>query len=176
MKEIYPLIRDVYYKRSDTPFYKRQACRAFLFKDNKFCLLHIVGEDKFGKRDHYETPGGGVENGEDNITTLKREILEETGYTIKNIQEIGYISIEYALLNRIDVENYYYCECDTLNERHLLDYEKELKFDQTWFSVDEALEMYKTKKCVKCGQMIHEREYNALLYLKKLFESDSIKK
>ena len=175
MKEIYPIIHDTFYKKANTPFYVRQAARAFLFKDNKFCLLHILGEDKFGKRDHYETPGGGVENNEDLLQTLTREMGEETGYTIKNIQEIGKISIEYKLLNRIDVENYFYCECNSLHETHLLDYEKKLTFEQEWFTIDEAIEMYKTKKTFLCGKMIHEREYNALLYLKKLIDEKKIK-
>lgn len=175
MREIYPIIHDTYYKRANSPFYKREAARAFLFKDNKFCLLHILGNDKFGPRDHYETPGGGVEKGENLIDTLKREMSEETGYTIKNIQEIGKISIEYALLNRVDVENYFYCEIDEKHETHLLDYEKKLSFDLTWFTIDEAIEMYKYKNTIACGKMIHEREYNALMHLKKQIESNEIK-
>jgi len=166
MKEIYPIVKDVYYKKSNSNFYIRQAVRAFLFKDNKFCLLHIKGKDQFGIRDHFETPGGGVENCEDFITTLKREMSEETGYEIQNIKEIGKISIEYNLFNRIDVENFYYCEVKSHHETHLLDYEKELFDNLEWFTIDEALEMYNTKKEQLVGSMIHERDKNALLYLK----------
>ncbi len=169
MKEIYPIIKDLYYPVDETQgkFYIRQAVRAFLFKDDKFLLIHINGTDKFGKRDHYETPGGGVESGEDFKESLCREIDEETGFKIKNIKEIGKISIEYNLFNRIDVENFYYAEVSGKGEQHLLDYEKELFGSYEWFSIDEALEMYKNKKVTKVGSMIHERDMNALLYLKR---------
>ncbi len=176
MKEIYPLIKDSFYKRANTKFYVRHAARAFLFKDNKFCLLHIFGTDAFGKRDHFETPGGGIEKGEDLVTALKREIKEETGYDIKNINEIGKISIEYKLLNRIDVEYYFYAEISEKHETHLLDYEKKLSFEPYYFTIEEALHMYKSNVQTGCGKMIHEREYNALLYLKKLLDHNIIKK
>ena len=169
LKEIYPIVKDLYYPvdESVNDFYIRQAVRAFLFRDNKFCLIHITGKDKFGKRDHYETPGGGVENGEDFKESLKREISEETGYTIKNIKEIGKIAIEYHLFNRIDVENFFYADVDEAHESHLLDYEKALFSNYEWFTVDEAINMYQTKKETTVGKMIHERDLNALLYLKK---------
>jgi 8-oxo-dGTP pyrophosphatase MutT (NUDIX family) len=167
MKEIYPLIKDTFYKKSDSKFYIRKAVRAFLFnEENKFCLLYINGTDKFGKRDHFETPGGGVENDENLIDTLKREMSEETGYTIKDIKEIGKISIQYNLLNRIDEEYYYYCKTDSLHETSLLEYEKNLFEGLKWFTIDEAIDMYKHYKTNGCGIMIHERDLNALLYLK----------
>ena len=176
MKEIYPLIKDSFYKRGHTKFYIRHAARCFLFNNDKFCLLHILGEDAFGKRDHFETPGGGIEKEENLVEALKREIKEETGCDIKNINEIGKISIEYKLLNRIDVEYYFYAEISERHETHLLDYEKKLSFDPYYFTIDEAIEMYKTSKQTGCGKMIHERELNALLYLKNLLEKGDIKK
>ena len=166
MKEIYPIVKDLYYKKENNNYKVREAVRGFLFKDNKFCLIHIKGEDKFGKRDHFETPGGGVENNEDYITTLKREMSEETGYSITNIKEIGKIAIEYNIISRIDVEYFYYCEAFSLHETHLLDYEKELFSNLEWFTIDEAIDMYKYRKVQTVGSMIHERDYNALLYLK----------
>ncbi|UKI49431.1 MAG: complex I NDUFA12 subunit family protein [Clostridium sp.] len=40
----------------------RLIARGFVLnKENKICLLHIIGEDEFGNRDYYESPGGGVE-------------------------------------------------------------------------------------------------------------------
>lgn len=166
MKEIYPIVKDTYYTRTSTIYKTREAVRCFLFKDNKFCLIHVKGEDAFGKRDHFETPGGGVENNESYIDTLIREMNEETGAEIKNIKEIGKIKIEYNLISRIDIELFYYAEVKEIHEAHLLDYEKELFDNLEWFTIDEAIQMYKYKSCETVGQMIHERDYNALLYLK----------
>ena len=42
--------------------------------------------EKFGL---YSLPGGGIDDGEDVLTALKREILEETGCTCGSIAELG---------------------------------------------------------------------------------------
>jgi 8-oxo-dGTP diphosphatase len=39
-------------------------------------------------RGHYLLPGGGIENGEDKIGAIKREIMEELGCVIENIKEL----------------------------------------------------------------------------------------
>ena len=50
-------------------------------KDNNVALMKARG--------HYLLPGGGVEAGEDKIAALKREILEEVGCQIEQIEEFG---------------------------------------------------------------------------------------
>ena len=93
--EYYGLIRDFIYPRSEIKI-NRKTVRVILVNERKeIALLHILGKDKFGDRDHYETIGGGVNVNEDLITSLRREVLEEVGYTIKNIKEIGKIDKTY---------------------------------------------------------------------------------
>ena len=90
--EYYGLIRDFIYPRSEIKI-NRKTVRVILVNEKKeIALLHILGKDKFGDRDHYETIGGGVNVNEDLITSLRREVLEEVGYTIKNIKEITFIN------------------------------------------------------------------------------------
>lgn len=53
----------------------RIAVRGIIFKDGKLLMTESDdGELKF--------PGGGMEEGEDDIQTLIRETLEETGFTV----------------------------------------------------------------------------------------------
>ena len=93
--EYYGLIRDFIYPRSEINMI-RKTVRVILVNEKKeIALLHILGKDKFGDRNHYETLGGGVKDNEDLITSLIREVKEEAGYTIKNIKPLGKISIEY---------------------------------------------------------------------------------
>ncbi len=167
MREIYPIVKDIYYRKTNNSYKERKAVRCFLFNGDKFCLIHINGEDDFGKRDHFETPGGGVEEGESYIETLKREMSEETGCEIENIKEIGKIAIEYNLINRKDIEYFYYATVMKIHETHLLDYEKDLFSNLEWFTIDEAIKLYKTYNTKTVGKMIHERDYNALIYLKR---------
>ena len=106
------LINDTIYPL-DGELKHRKTVRVILMNSNsEVGLIHIKGIDKFGNRDHYETIGGGVELNEDLIDTLKREVKEEAGYTIKNIKEIGHIDIQYNLLNRIDEGYFFYAEID----------------------------------------------------------------
>lgn len=148
---------------------KRKTVRAILINDKKeIALLHIVGIDQFGNRNHYETPGGGVEINEDLVSALKREILEETGYTIKNIQEIAHIDIQYNLLKRIDEGFFYFCKVDKYIDVNLNEYEKELFKDIKWISVQEIDNFYLTSKVENVGKMIHKRDYLLIKKAKEL--------
>lgn len=80
----------------------RQAARAIVFDDQQnIALLHVE------KGGYYKLPGGGVEDGEDLITALKRECLEEIGCHVDVGQELGMI-IEYRGKYNIKQESYGY--------------------------------------------------------------------
>lgn len=156
--EYYGLIKDNIYKKSNINYY-RKTVRAVLVNEKKeIGLLHIIGKDIFGERDHYETPGGGVNDNEEFINTLKREILEECGYSIKNIKEIGKIDIEYFVLNRVDEGYFYYCEIDSYLGNNLEEYEKSVIKEIKWISINDILEIYKNFNVQNVGKMIHKRD------------------
>jgi 8-oxo-dGTP pyrophosphatase MutT (NUDIX family) len=165
--QIYKFINGRYYKDFNREKKIRQTVRCFLFHENKIALVHVKGIDMFGIRDHFETPGGGVEEGETLETALRREILEEVGYEIDNISYIGEAPIEYNLLNRIDNGHFFIAHTKNFIGRNLLDYEKALDFSIEWFCVDELIQMYETKKVSLVGNMIHERDYNVFKYIQK---------
>ena len=167
MRKINDIIKDTYYKKEMNNPALRIAVRAILLDDNdNIAYLHIKGEDKFGKRDHLESPGGGVDENETLEEALKRELLEELGAKIEILNEIGYIDIEYSLLNRIDRENYFLCRLKSLtNETHLLAYEKTLFDGLKWIQINDAISFFKTNKNHLVGNMIHEREMKVLQYI-----------
>lgn len=64
----------------------RRAARAVLYNDkNQIAIMNfsILGSSKL--------PGGGIDDGEDIIAALHREIEEETGYRITDIKELGVV-------------------------------------------------------------------------------------
>ena len=165
--EDYGIINDFIYPKSEIKRV-RKTVRAILVNDKKeIGLIHILGKDKFGDRDHYETLGGGVNDNEDLITSLIREIKEEAGYTIKNIKPIGKINIEYFILNRIDEGNFFYAEIDEYIGNSLEDYEKEIFDKVEWFSISEIENLYK-KEVFNVGKMIHKRDYFMINKVKEL--------
>lgn len=66
----------------------RQAARCVLMDEMQRVALIYFDRDKY-----YKLPGGGVDEGEDIIDALKREVLEETGYVIQpeSITAVGIV-------------------------------------------------------------------------------------
>ena len=70
----------------------RNVARAIVINDkNEIALIHVFGDDIFGHRDYFETPGGGVKDNELIEDAVLREILEEIGYKCKIEASIGWI-------------------------------------------------------------------------------------
>ena len=118
---------------------RRHAVRGVVRQNNKILLIQSSLKDvKF--------PGGGIEAGESIEEALKREITEESGYTVQRIKEhLGYIeewtdafeSDEHVFAMRSD----FYAV--TIEEKQdalrLDDYEAELGFHPVWLTLDEAI-------------------------------------
>jgi len=65
----------------------RKAARAIVLDDlNQVALL------KVGNHNYYKLPGGGIEEGEDKIEALHRELAEELGCKAEIIDEVGQIT------------------------------------------------------------------------------------
>lgn len=72
------------------PTYRvRPSARAVLLDDtSQVALMHVVGDN------YYKLPGGGIDEGEDIDTGLRRELLEEVGASsVDIIGEVGQIDI-----------------------------------------------------------------------------------
>ena len=65
-------------------YYERRAARAVLRDRNgKVALMYA------SKRQYYKLPGGGIDDGEEVIEALSRELMEETGCIAKIAQNLG---------------------------------------------------------------------------------------
>ena len=75
---------------SDQPIsFTRHAARAVLFNtQGQVAVMYFTANGS------YKLPGGGVDDGEDTVTALHREIREETGYEITDVTELGEV-VEY---------------------------------------------------------------------------------
>jgi 8-oxo-dGTP pyrophosphatase MutT (NUDIX family) len=88
-------------------------------------------------------PGGGVDDNEDNTTAIRREIAEEVGMTVFNIESSetviqyrDYISKKYIIQGyKARFQN----DLGTTNPQD----EGESKFTYAWHSIDDAIELLK---------------------------------
>ena len=152
-------VKDNYYPCEGID-YERITVRCIVKdKDNKVAVLYINCDDElFGFRDHYELPGGGVENNEDLITALHREIKEEIGVTIKEIKEIGIVKVDYHPFRRTDVAYYYSALVDCFGENNLTTDEQKLVKSIEWIEENKLLQIFQNEVNCKVANIIYKRE------------------
>lgn len=120
--------------------FKRRASRAIVLKQEDILLLYTKRYNDFS------FPGGGVEEGEDLILGLHRELEEETGArNIRIIKEFGYIDEmrphsrpEYDLMHMLSY--FFVCEIDAaLEQAKMEQYEIENGMEVRWVNIHDAI-------------------------------------
>jgi 8-oxo-dGTP diphosphatase len=87
--ELLKEIHDEKFPDGDPDIKIREASRIVAFDKNGLVPLLFVS-----KQNYHKLPGGGIDEGEDKLEALDREVLEETGCTIEVTGEVGEI-VEY---------------------------------------------------------------------------------
>ncbi len=136
-----------------------------LNNEGKIALHHVFGlyGEEFGFRDYYETPGGGVKRNEDLVAALKRECLEELGYEIEILCEIGEVDDYYNLLERKNLNHYFLCKIK--GEKKDTDFVSKgdsLIKETVWVSLSEAKLLYDSHKTTPLSRLVCNREYPIL--------------
>lgn len=129
-------------KKQNIKYDTRKATRAILFNDeNKIAILHVANVG------FHTLPGGGLKDTEDVKEALKREVLEETGYEIKEIKELGKI-ISYRNNDKVIQTDFGYT-AKTFRKIQEPQYSKgEIKDGMTleWCPLDTAIELLQKEK------------------------------
>ena len=174
-KQIGPLIDDELVglgkKDVDEAKLKRfYGARAILLNDkNQIGLIHATN------RGWYKLPGGRREDDEMWGENLRREVIEETGYKIKNLASLGYTVNIRADWDMYAIATMYLCKTGEFVGKHQMDDEVEDGDTLEWFdSFDDAiaaLEAVDLKKIDFYGAYFFtRREIEALKYAKQVYK------
>ena len=150
----------------------RNIVRAIVYDENRmFYFVRAVRDDEFGKATLIETSGGGVENGEDLITAIQRELKEELGVYVDVVCKIGIVSDYYNLIHRHNINNYFLCKIKSFGQKNLTQDEIE-KFHLSTLkmSYEEAVIEYENRKNSKLGTLIANRELPVLHRAKEMLD------
>ncbi len=153
-------------------FVIREGARGVLMNDkNQVALIHSVN------RGWYKLPGGGREKDELIYENLERELLEETGYKVKDIKALGYeinIRSQWQMIGKAYL---FLCHIDKFIGKKQMPDEIEDGDTLEWFDTfDDAIAALETVKLDKIGfygaYFFTRREIDTLNYAKKEFERE----
>jgi 8-oxo-dGTP diphosphatase len=150
----------------------RKIVRAVVLDEqNRIALTKINNTDKFGIRDYYELPGGGVQKGETLLRALSREMEEEIGCEISVIKEIGKVIDYYNLILR-ENHNYFYLVRVLNRVPSRLEPEEIERIEAiVWVPIDEAIRLYEKMQNILVGKLVKQRELPILQRAQKMINS-----
>lgn len=128
---------------------------------NQSGMYAVMYSDKFKL---YSLPGGGVEDGEDVLTALCREVYEETGCVCDEIKELGIVEENRASLDYTQI-NYYYVVTTTHQpgENHLTESEQASRTVVQWHTFEEMVRLINEQEFDRVqGKYLKARDVAAL--------------
>lgn len=151
----------------------RKIARAIVYdKMGNFYFVRAVRDDDFGKATLIETAGGGVGQGEDLITAIKRELKEELGVQVDVVCKIGVVSDYYNLIHRHNINNYFLCQINTFGEKNLtVDEIESFHLSTLKLTYDEAVHEYENRANTKLGRLVANRELPILKRAKEIINN-----
>ncbi len=121
----------------------REVARAIVMDENgDFAVHKIRRDDVFGEYEYYETPGGGIDEGESPSEAVIRECEEELGYKIEIIKELGIIKDEYALIGRKNINYYFLAKRKEYVGKHFVSEGDNFIVETLYLPIDKIIELY----------------------------------
>lgn len=125
-------------KTKDIRYEFREAARAIVFDaESKIAILNVT------KHGYHKLPGGGIEDGEDIILALRREILEEVGCEVEvREQTVGMTIEQREEYSMLQVSYCYLADVAGIKgEISLTELEADNGFVLEWMSIEEAIDI-----------------------------------
>ena len=142
-------------------------CTARAIVRNTDGLYAVMYAKKYGL---YSLPGGGIEEGEDVLTALRREVYEETGCVCEEIQELGIVTENRGTLDYTQKNYYYVVTGRRAGEMHLTAAEQNADTQVQWNTLERVASLIKNQHFERIqGKYLVARDVAAIeSYLSKL--------
>lgn len=161
MKVIARLQDNVYENKGIT--HTREISRGVILNEkNQIAILKLYSEDIFGIRDCYELPGGGVKESESFIDAFKREAIEEVGFEVEVLDELGDVIDFYNLIQRENHNHYFLGKTTKFLGLKQEQYEQQMIQQILWVSIDDAIDIFTHKMFGGVGALVQQRELPVL--------------
>ncbi len=156
---------------------ERKVARAIVINGEGYFAVHkIFRDDMFGRYTYFETPGGGVDEGESPLEAAIRECEEELGYKVKIIKEIGIIKDEYALLERKNINFYYLATTIDKTQKHFVSYGDSFIENTLYLPLNKIINLYQETPNKEIPLLLKRRELPIWKEAKKIIleEKDTL--
>lgn len=145
----------------------REASRGVFFDDeDRIAFLYVA------KHDYHKLPGGGIEEGEDRLQALKREMVEETGCDIEVTGEVGMVLEYRSEQNLLQTSYCYYGKIISKGIPKFTEKEQANGFQVTWMTLDEAIRTVENDHAKNyLGARVQKRDTAVLRETEKLLQN-----
>ena len=145
----------------------RPSVRVYPFdKQGRIGMVYYDGYDFFGRRNHYESIGGGLEFNESKLECLRREAMEEAGFVLDQVKEFEIVSDVYGLIKQLNVHFYYTATIIDIKESTPTIEECQIIDSIVFKTLEEWIEVL-SKPVFGVNALVHQRE----LLLMKVLQS-----
>ena len=150
----------------------RNIARAVVYDEKgQFYFVRAERDDDFGEATLIETAGGGVEEGEDLLAAVKRELKEELGVKVTVICKIGVVSDYYNLIHRHNINHYFLCRAEEFGNKDLTEDEiNSFHLSTLKLSYEEAVQEYEYRANTRLGKLVANRELPVLHRAKEIID------
>lgn len=145
----------------------REIARGLILDEEGNIAIHLVSRnDVFSNQTYYETPGGGVDEGESPEEALNRECEEEIGYSVEILGKLAIVEDAYNLIGRRNINHYFLAKRKAFEGKHFASEGDGFIQKTLWVSLDEAIHLYESMGDSLVAGLVKRRELPILYAVK----------